>query len=285
MKASFSFFEAISDIPLLSIVDVGAMPIEGHTDIYQPLINAKRASLTAFEPDPGSFAGLSKALQPPHQCFPYIIGDGRPGTFHINHEPMTSSLYAPNDELLALFPNVGPDVRVASRQSVETKRLDDIAEIERIDFLKIDVQGAELDVLRGCIKKLAETLVVHTEVEFVPLYRGQPLFADVDTFLRAQGFQFHTFTGLAKRYIAPLSSPRDKPNGVNQMVWADAVYMRDPMSWLRLAPERRLMLAALMHDLYGSVDVALNLVRGVAESGWPVNFSGYVQRLQTTAVE
>jgi hypothetical protein len=128
-------------------------------------------------------------------------------------------------------------------------------------------------------------LVVHTEVEFVPLYRGQPLFADVDTFLRAQGFQFHTFTGLARRYIAPLSSPRDKPNGVNQMVWADAVYMRDPLSWPQLAPERRLMLAALMHNLYGSVDVALNLVKGVAEAGWPVNFSGYVQRLQTTAVE
>jgi FkbM family methyltransferase len=284
MKASFSFFEAITDLPLLSVVDVGAMPIDGYAEIYRSLVDARRAALTAFEPDATAFAALSKSLRPPHQCFPYFIGDGQPGTFHVNNAPMTSSLYPPNTELLALFPNVAQYVQPVSRHAVQTRRLDDIAEILRIDFLKLDVQGAALDVLRGCTNKLAETLVVHTEVEFVPLYRGQPLFADVDTFLRAQGFQFHTFAGLAKRYFAPLSSPPDQPSGVNQILWADAVYIRDPLSWPHLAPERRLMLAALMHDLYGSVDVALTLVKSVAEAGWPINYSGYVQRLQASAV-
>ena len=39
-------------------------------------------------------------------------------------------------------------------------------------------------------KLLATTLVVYTEVEFVEMYAGQPLFAEVDTFLQPHGFMF-----------------------------------------------------------------------------------------------
>jgi FkbM family methyltransferase len=280
MQPPFSFFDVFPDLPSVEVVDVGAMPIDGLDEIYKPLMSAKRALLTAFEPDATAFAALKKALGVPHRCFPYFIGDGKPATFHVNAAPMTSSLYPPNDAVLALYPDVAPFVQVQSRHPVQTKRLDDIEELERIDFLKLDVQGAELDVLNGGVGKLAQTLVVHTEVEFVPLYLGQPLFGDIDVFLRAQGFQFHTFTGLAKRFVAPLKSPPGQPGGINQTLWADAVYMRDPLTLTQLPPERRLMLASLMHELYASVDVALYIVKSLAEAGEAVDYSGYVQRLQ-----
>lgn len=280
MKAPFSFFDIFPKLPKVHVVDVGAMPIEGHNEIYLPLITANRAKLTAFEPDQAAFLGLEKALSAPHRVFPYFVGDGRPATFHVNSSPMTSSLYPPNDSVVALFPDVSPHMKVQTRHAVETKRLDDIAEIERIDFLKLDVQGAELDVLNGGVLKLAQTLVIHTEVEFVPLYVGQPLFGDIDVFLRAQGFQFHTFTGLAKRFMAPLASPPGKPGSINQTLWADAVYMRDPLTLHHLAPERRLLLAALMHELYDSVDVALYIIKSLAEAGEAVDYGRYVQRLQ-----
>jgi hypothetical protein len=47
-------------------------------------------------------------------------------------------------------------------------------------------------------------LVVHTEVEFVPIDRDQPLFGDVDVFLRAEGFMLHRFEGLFSRQLVPM---------------------------------------------------------------------------------
>ena len=45
---------------------------------------------------------------------------------------------------------------------------------------------------------------MQTEVEFVPLYKKQPLFAEVDIALRELGFVFHRFGGMAGRTMKPL---------------------------------------------------------------------------------
>ena len=55
------------------------------------------------------------------------------------------------------------------RVPVHTRRLDDISEIEHLDFLKIDVQGGELAVFHGGKSKLSETVAIQTEISFVPL--------------------------------------------------------------------------------------------------------------------
>jgi hypothetical protein len=101
-------------------------------------------------------------------------------------------LFEPNEALADKFQNLGELLRVVGTRTLETRRLDDFAETTGADFLKIDVQGGELLVLQGALERLRDVLVVHTEVEFLPLYKKQPLFADIDSFLRAQGFAFHT---------------------------------------------------------------------------------------------
>ena len=57
-----------------------------------------------------------------------------------------------------------------------------------MDFLKIDIQGAERDVLAHARAKLAETVAIQTEISFVPLYKDQPTLGDIDLELRGQGF-------------------------------------------------------------------------------------------------
>jgi len=119
----------------------------------------------------------------------------------------------------------------------------------------MDVQGGELLVLQGAEKRLKEVLVIHTEVEFVSLYKDQPLFADIDNFLRARGFAFHKMIDLAGRTFRPLI-PNNNPNAaLSQTLWADAVYVRDFMAFDALAPESLLKIATICHENYGSYDL------------------------------
>jgi len=65
--------------------------------------------------------------------------------------------------------------------------------IQLPDMLKLDVQGYELEVLKGARRVLDSVKAVICEVSFVPLYRGQCLFAGVVEFMAASGFALRAF--------------------------------------------------------------------------------------------
>lgn len=65
-------------------------------------------------------------------------------------------------------------------------------------LLKLDVQGAELDVLRGATTLLQRVDWVYLEVSFVELYDGQPLAAEVDDWLKAHGFALGGIGGVCR---------------------------------------------------------------------------------------
>lgn len=74
---------------------------------------------------------------------------------------------------------------------VNTLRLDCYVEekkIEKIDFIHMDVQGAELMVLEGAGSFLSKIKIVWLEVEAVELYKGQPLKNDVENFMKKNNF-------------------------------------------------------------------------------------------------
>ena len=169
---------------------------------------------------------------------------------------MTSSLDEPTLPLLSMFQALPELVRVVRRQPLTTKRLDDVPEAAGTDFLKLDVQGAELDVIRGASKTLSSVTIVQTEVEFVPLYEGQPLFADVDMALRAHGFMFHKFLGLSGRAFKPFLRDKNPNLPIGQILWSDAVYVRDFTRFDELAPDQLLKLALVLIECYRSVDLA-----------------------------
>jgi hypothetical protein len=62
------------------------------------------------------------------------------------------------------------------------------AGVPRVDVLKADTQGSELDVLAGAVETLRHVRALELEVEFNPIYDHQPLFGDIDRFLRDRGF-------------------------------------------------------------------------------------------------
>ena len=250
----WSLFDFFPEKFHLDILDIGAALDEKPP--YQSLVDAGRARIIGFEPDATECEKLNRTYGEPHRFFPFFAGDGGPAVFHQTNWALTGSLYEPNTPLLEKFNNLAEVVSPVATHAIETKRIDDIPGVGNVDFIKIDVQGAELVVLRNALKALSGALLIQAEVEFVELYRGQPMFADVDSFLRSQGFQFHAFNGFSGRAFKPLIANNDPNAGVRQVLWSDALYVRD---WMRLPALEELKLmkyAVLAHDVLQSCDLA-----------------------------
>lgn len=279
LTTDFSFLDIVPDIAPLTVVDVGALPLQGHSEIYAPLMERGKAVLYAFEANDEGCAKLATRLGAPHQVFPAIVGDGNTATFHHNKAEMTDSLFPPNMELSSCFSALVEFVEPVGTEQVNTQRLDDLISAEEIDFLKMDVQGGELLVLDGAPRLAPTALAVHSEVEFVPMYVGQPLFADIDTRLRHLGFQFHTFKNYGSRPYQPVKAVDDPNLGFNQWLWSDATYVPDITRLDRYSDERLLKLAVILHDFYESVDLALHILATVRDRGVPKPFQDYCARL------
>jgi inhibitor of KinA sporulation pathway (predicted exonuclease) len=86
-----------------------------------------------------------------------------------------------------------PGTQEVSTQTVAVQRLDDVIQASDLSakvLMKIDVQGFELEVLKGATQTLTHVRWVYLEASFVELYEGQPLAAELVEFLRHAGFDF-----------------------------------------------------------------------------------------------
>ena len=83
-------------------------------------------------------------------------------------------------------------------EATTLKTLMDENNISCIDLLWMDVQGAELLVLRGIEDRISDVKLMHIEVEFFEIYKNQPLFPVIKKYLNKKGFLFFDFTTLGK---------------------------------------------------------------------------------------
>jgi len=274
----FPIASLLPSLPRLKIVDVGAMDLGDGTLPYADLVKATPCEVIGFEPVQAEFEKLRRQKSNGERFLPYFVGDGSKGIFRECNFAMTSSLFEPNTQLLTKFQSLEEVTRVAKSYPVETTRLDDVPEVKGADFLKLDIQGAELLVLRGGEKMLEEVLVIQTEVEFVELYKGQALFADVDSFLRDRNFQFHRMSSKGLTF-KPLILNNNPSAFFSQWLWGDAVYVRNFMNFDKLAPVALLKLACILHENYHSFDLAaLALEEYDRQKGAQLN-KAYLKRL------
>lgn len=239
------------DVFPIEIVDVGAQMLDMMDHVYAPLLRDHHCSVVGFEPL-GEEAARRAASEPTARILPYFIGDGEAATFHINAYNPTSSIY-PSNPAMKKFQGLAIVLPTLSTEPVVTRRLDDIPEVERCDYLKIDVQGAELKVLIGAPRHLAQVSMIHLEVEHDEVYLGQPLFAEIDIFLRAAGFE-----------LIDLSTPgydtyQEAPPGCtgSRLLWHDALYMKR----VELMSDAMLLKAAyIAHANYQKYDLTAHLL-------------------------
>lgn len=251
----FAFFDMIPEHarPPITIVDVGAASLGPGTDPYDALLRYAGTRVVGFEPNTDTCRDLNATAGEGRRYLPAFVGDGGRRTFHALENPFTSSLYAPDDAVLDCFQQLS--LPLVETREVDTVRLDDVPDLGDVDFLKIDVQGAELDVLRGAGKVLESVVAIHTEVEFIPLYRDQPLYSDIDVFVRGHGFLLHRFVGMFSRQMKPIVRNNDIFASGSQLLYADgAVFVRNFSRIAALPDVKLLKLAGIMHDVYRSTD-------------------------------
>jgi len=251
----------------VKIVDIGANMIDSEPP-YAPLLRAGAGEVVGFEPNLEALDRLNAQKTPAETYLPHALGDGARHRLRFCAAQGMTSLLPPNPRVLNLFHGFPEWGRVVREEDVDTARLDDVPETEGVDLLKMDIQGAELMVLRAAEKRLETTLVIQTEVEFLPMYEGQPLFSEVEMFLRERGFLFHRFFPTVSRVLSPMVVDNNVYAGLSQLLWADAIFVRD-FTDLSTWSDRSLAVAAeILHDCYQSIDLVLRLLNeGDSRSG------------------
>lgn len=244
----------------VQIIDVGANPIDGEPS-YEPLLRTGTAFVTGFEPQPSAYAELVGLADDRHRYLPYAVGDGSRQLLRLCVESGFTSIFEPDLVQLALLTDFPRMAAVQDRIELPTRRLDDIEEIDRVDLLKIDIQGGELDVFRHGRQRLADAVAVHTEVGFTRLYEGAPTFADVDLELRSQGFIPHRFLQTKTWPLAPVQWADPLELSARHLVEADVLYVRDLARLDVLSDLQLRQLGLIAHLGYGSYGVALLCVR------------------------
>jgi FkbM family methyltransferase len=252
---------------VIQVMDVGASCI-AETPVYRKLLDAGIGRLTAFDGDPRQVAKIKEAygeLATVHGCF---VGDGDTHELYLASPGSgMTSLLRPSPRNLAFFNGFTKFGHVLRRETVETRRLDDLPGIPPVDFLKMDAQGAELMVMQHGTRTLAGCVAVQLEVSFVPLYEGQPCFGEVDVWMRAQGYAPHCFAHLKKWSIAPTIRDGNFRIPFNQLLEADVVYVRHLLEPEKLSDLQLKKLALLADACFGSPDLCIHLLRESVRRG------------------
>ena len=270
----------------IRILDIGAM--EEGEERYHRLIQSGHATVIGFEPNPEQCAKLQKRGGPYHYL-PHFVGDGHVAEFHLTRYPGCSSLLKPNARLIDLFSAIdasqpGGNFHVRRTVPVPTVRLDELRPDVCADLIKIDIQGAELMALQNGTETVREALVIESEVEFVPLYEGQALFCDLQAFLREQGFVFHKFLDMAGRAFRPFMPPNPHAP-LSQLLWADAIFVRDFTELDRWTDTDLLKGATILDGAYHSYDLAALLLREYDRRKRTGIYMLYLEALRTGSVQ
>jgi len=195
------------------ILDAGAS--NGH--ISERLLRGfPQATVYAFEPNPLYAQALQDYARRDARFHPQFLAlSDRSGRLplHITASPGTTSLLTPAARLKEVSP---AGAAVDSIREVDVVTLDEWAQSQgnpSIELMKFDIQGAELQALRGAVGMLrSSVLLVYTEIWFNPVYDGSALYTEIDTFLRSHGFVLYD-----------MFKPKYDPDGL--IVWADAIFL------------------------------------------------------------
>ena len=240
-----------------TIIEIGAVQTKNEKEPFYELLDYfPESRIIGFEIEKAVCEKMNSQSLKGVKYYPYALGKANEKRkLYITQHPMCCSLYKPNEEFIKLYNNF--EIAYLKKETeIDTISLDyfiDKHDVGNIDFIKIDVQGAELDIFKGGSKALKNVLKIVCEVEFVQHYENQPLFGDVCNYLSQHDIMFNKFLGLAGRALKPIMLNND-PNIPSQHIWSDAVFVHHIQKIHNLS-DIQLIKLSLLACVYYSLDL------------------------------
>ena len=215
--------------------DVGARG--GIDPLFAPFAFAVDA--VGFEPDPEAFPSLRPTgAWRSERFYETAIGaaSGR-ATLNIPTDPAGAS-FLDHDPAVGRRYGLGALFDVQQRLEIGLLSMDDAVAalgIPAPNLLKLDVEGLELDILRGGTTQIAGLAAVKAEVSFIAQRRNQPLAHEMIAFMGERGFCLAGIVGPALWRTKPWAPDpylvrTDRPYSRGRLAQADLLFLREPGS-------------------------------------------------------
>ena len=259
-------------------IDIGSAG--GVHPLIMPVVSLTHC--VCFEPDTSAYrelAGKYEADSPFSKTTIFntaISGRSSMRTLHVTRRHVNTSLLEPSPEMWTRYNAHG--FKLEKKIRVKTEPLDKViySKLDKSaipgEFIKIDCQGIEYEILKGSQRLLKNNCVAaYIELEFFPLYKKQKLFSEVDLYMRKLGFQLY---GLYPHYVSSKAITRKKYDYQERITWADALYFKDPFAGRNPAKglSKRnidaLLLTTIITRFYDlALEIAKRCYKGGAENG------------------
>ncbi len=219
---NISSFKSLLGNELITFVDVGATDgIDKKFEEIEELLH-----IITFDPDPrANIIKMGKKFNN------YSIGlwsNKNEKKLNLLKYPQASSLFNISDEL-NVFLNSEEHKKIGE-QKIEVNSLENILKNSIVDFLKIDAEGADLEILKGAEKYLLNScLAIQVEVSFMEKHQTAPQFSHIDQYLKK--FDFILFDLESQKWIRHNNTYNMLSNP--QLIWGNAIYVLSIKSFLK----------------------------------------------------
>jgi len=201
-----------------------------------------------FEPEPQEAEKLEKSGVFDTVCPVGLSGDGGDKTLHIAKNLGASSIYGPDLDSIARFCDPGI-FEVQKEICISTFTLGSAVkkfQLQAPDFIKLDVEGAELEIMKGGEEAIRNASGILFESRLSRFYNAEPVHGEIVEYLQKLGFMQIAF------------NPVGSFSGAHMLI--DAGMARN----LRVEENPvRLLKSAAFSLIVGNMEYAINLLRAV----------------------
>ena len=242
-----------------NILDVGANPLD--KPLYTDLVESKLCNLFGFEPQKDAFDALLASKSDNETYFNVAVGQQKTQILNICKHSGFTSLYKPDLDASKIFPGFVNQMAVQQTFELSPVELDRVDGLPPQDMLKIDVQGAEKQIIQTGPKTLLDCVAIVIECRFARLYHGEPMFGEVDAFLRDRGYVMHKFIAPKSACLTNSYLNKLRPRMVgSQLVDGDVVYIKDITALHSFSDDQLKHLALFADGAFNSIDLVFYLL-------------------------